>query len=285
MKNDSSIGKDPDLQFLNDILANRAASVDIQFSPERGVIQQQKYIVQYDEIIQSFDTGLLAMMGLITTINENSPCKYLNKDVMEKITYSVLMSRDPKLDIYSFIQQRHQSEGIDLSNSMMTEIRCELEKTIFEDDTGMILNVSPFLSGLNGLINVFLDGNMTQLIIYIDDHKVQNSHSEVKSILQRFFPKSDDCPVLLEFSNTSFHTFIKSLTKDYTDRRDLTDVVIFTTDRNFIEDTVMNDELKNLSVVFPQYNCYRLTKDTPSILHNLKPECEYVAYNSKLLKL
>ena len=280
-----SVGRDPDLQFLNDLLANKIESTDIQISQQTGVIQKQKYIIQYDEIVQSFDTGLIAMMGLIASVDKNSPCNLLHKDVMDKIDYASIMNRDQSLDIYSFIQQRHKSENVNISNEQMTEIRCEVETKVFEDESGMLINLSPFLVGLNGLINVYLDGNVTKMIFYVNNHKVKNAHASIRDTLQRFFPRNDECPIFIEFSNVSFGKFIKELTEDYKSLDELRDTVVFTTDRNFIEDTVMNESLTGISTVFPQYDCYHLTKDLPTILHGLKPECEYVAYKSKLLKL
>ena len=285
MKKYSSVNtSDPGMRILNDILASRDTSIKLDVEENTGTIGNQNYIIQYDEIIQSFDTGILCVIGMISELDKESNCAKLDPKVMKNIDYWDLKDRESDIDVFKYIQLRHKSEGIKISDEIMKGVVREVDSKAYNDKTGLLLSVSPYLSGLNALINVYIDQTMTKLIIYVDNHKVRQCHEVVKRILKKCFIKSKKTPIYIEFSDISFNDFIIGLTKNYSVMDDLDGSVVMTTDRNFIESTAKNPKIKNVSVVFPVSKSNHLTEELPAILHLIKPECEYVGYKNNPLK-
>ena len=270
--------------MLNDILASRDTSLNLNVEENTGKIEKQNYIIQYDDIIQSFDTGVIYMIGVIAKLDPNSNCAKLDPKVMKNINYWDLRDREPDMDVFKYIQLRHKSEDVIISDDIMKGVVREIDSKAFNDKTGMILSVSPYLTALNALINVYVDQTMLKMIIWIDNHKVRQCHDVVKRILKKCFIRSKNIPIYIEFSDISFNDFIEGLTKNYEVMDELDGSVVMTTDRKFIESTVNNPKIKNVSIVFPVAKSLHLSEEMPSLFHLIKPECEYVAFKQKPLK-
>lgn len=275
---------DPGMQMLNDILASRDKSIRLNVEENTGTIGKQNYIIQYDDIIQSFDTGILCVIGMISELDKNSNCAKLDSKVMKNIDYWDLRDRESDIDVFKYIQLRHKSEGINISDDIMKGVVREVDSKAYNDKTGLLVSVSPYLSGLNALINVYVDQTMSKMIIWINNHKVRQCHDVVKRILRKCFIRNKNIPIYIEFSDISFNDFIIGLTKNYSVMDELDGSVVMTTDRDFIQSTAENPKIKNVSVVFPVSNSNHLTEELPSILHLVKPECEYVGYKNNPLK-
>lgn len=272
----------PDLAELSAIMSGKKKPQLID-ATEITCTAKQNFIVQWEDIVQCFDTGTVIFMGMISEMDKESYCaKYLDKDIMKMLKHSVIYERKEKT-VWEQIQNLHKSKGFPIPDDSFKKLRMEVEDAIYNDESGLIVDVSPPMSMLKGLMRLYGTGDISEIIFLVPNAYCNKCHEAVKTYLKRFFPKTTKTDVFVEFRNDSespMYDFVARLSNGFQDQKYLKHTVYVTTDKALMEKISLDKSIKNVSFLFPERIHDDLSEDTATGLRIAKQECEYVSYKN-----
>lgn len=275
---------DPNIKFLKDLVSS-GRNVNIVRGSEFG--KSQTYIIQWENIIQHFNAGKLAIIGTCAKYGLSQACAELDSEIMLKINSdNILYNRPPHTSIYKFIADLHVSKYGEESKERWYDIlkivERDVNQTIEDDEYGLIFQVSPFLTPLNAIRNARTDGTVDKAIFVLNKKYCEKCHDTPFKTLMSFFEENREKPVYIDITDKPFNDYMN----DYiAERKRVDNHVIVTDNRKFIWDTISNPKINGMSILMPYIPRKNLTDELAGMAGKAKLSNEYIVYTSKPLSL
>jgi hypothetical protein len=267
--------EDKGLAFLSECIKAGKIPELVSMGPDFNM-DDQTYYVQW-ETLQSLETGILFIMGVFKT-SDSEIFNVINTDVMKSISFHDIWNRN-KEDIYEFIVEKHKIAGHSVTFEEINNIKIAVEASFKSDDTGFIFHVSPLLSILNALINLYLDGHIKKMVFVAQKKYCHEWRSMrgLRNTLTPFFSENKDYPVYIDITSESFGEYISRLNSS------LNNSVIVTMDKELLQNSIENPKLDNATFIVPR--CQRLGLSGKYIeeLSSKRISNEYILYEQKIL--
>jgi len=241
----------------------------------KSVLEKQSFIIQW-EMIQSLETGILFMLGLIHNSGDEI-VRMLDTEIVSKISFSDVWHRKEDT-VFDLIFARHEEKGIIISQEHKDYIKNKVFKTIQNDPSGLLYSVSPFLVFLNALINLYSDRMIKKMILVIPKEYTHPANEKPFKIMAPYFPQDESYPIYIDITEKSFCDYILSFSK-----KDLDESVIVTDSKELLEKSVEADIITNASFVFPECERSGFDLQYQDALLITKPANEYILYTQKAL--
>lgn len=275
---------DPNIKFLIDTI-NSGTPLNLVNGSKNGKDVAQTYIIQWDGIVQHFDSGRLAMIGVAAQYGLSQACAELDSDIMKSIsTYHLLYNLDKQLSFYDLIYELHKSKypqnTWDNWKSIVKTVETDIDELIKNDTEGLIFQISPFLSVLNALKNMYIDNTISSAIFVLNESLCINCHKSPFIALSKFFEQNPERPIYIDLTNLTFDEYMKKYTREHSS---LANHVIITDNNKFIWDTIENPNINGVSILMPYNPVKNLTDQVAKAASDAKMQNEYIVYTNKPL--
>lgn len=251
-------------------------------APPMAAIGPQVYVIQWEDVIQSFDTGIIAAIGTFILQDKDkkrdSVLSGLNHSVMDGFNFKNIWDRKRNLDIFDEIRERHAEAGSPLDTATVSEIRQYVLDKIKKDEMGLIFMVSPFLAFLKTFVRLFEQGQIKKAIIAYDEFLAETCEEMPFKILRPFFKKDDNQPIYLHPRKESFYEYHER----FMEENPIDHLVTVTSDPKVISGSADKKYKTHQYFIFPDYPLYKLSPDLCAAMTNLRRDnAEYVCYEQK----
>lgn len=286
MKNLDDGTIDPNIKFLMDTIRSGTPLILNGGSSEIGD-SSQTYIVQWNGIIQHFESGILAMIGTASKYGLSQACAELDVEIMSAInTYHLIYNVDNKLSLYDLIYELHKSKypsnTWDNWKRVIKTVENDINDLIENDDKGLLFQVSPYLSAVNALKNAHVDKTISSAIFVLESKFCKNCHDVPFNTLSKFFKQDKDHPIYIDITDLSFDDYMTEYIKTH---KNLKNHIIITDNGNFIWKTIENPKIAGVSILMPYNPTKNLTDELAETANKTKLENEYIVYTNKPLTL
>lgn len=253
--------------------------VSIQMGGD-AVAERQSFIIQWESVIQSFELGMLFIMGGIQAGNPESAIHKLDIEVLAKINFQKLWDRKEP-NFFKWIQQLHALHGVPISDSIIDTCEKEVCTHIYNDTTGILFEVSPKLSFLNGIEKIYSDDRAKKIIFVLDSGIAEKCKSTpAQLLLDHFVDQRINCPVGIDYRTTTFHEYVDTYRKENL----IGNHVIVTTDVKVLYNSIEAKDFKNVTIIFPDFPGLNIDPSMVSYLGTVCYDNEYIMYQQKPYK-
>jgi hypothetical protein len=260
------------LSFYADLIKNRK---NVKIYSPNNAMHKDKYIIQWENVMQSFDTGIVCLMGAIRREDDSSLIQQLDEQVMTHMDFYDIWNRKSG-SIFDFIKDRHAEQNIILTDDYMHSLTREVMDHIIQEPTGILFTISPMLSFFNALITLYANHYLAQVIFVIDNQYVNACPDAPFTLLLEFFPKEDDCAIYIDYRTTSFYEYIIQYLKTATEP-----LHIVCTEPQLLIDSVRDTTINNMTYILPESTVLDIDHE---IIAGLSLTCkrnEYICYKQR----
>lgn len=271
-------------------LANNNRGINIHKS---AVTTKQKYIFQWEDIIQSFDCGLLALLAFLYTLprkNSNHNYKTLNKEILSKMSFDNIFKNKTSdssylfTDLYKYIQNEHLKSKIILDDNYIESLKLDVYKCILSEENGqlMLFQHSPFLCFMNGIMALYSNDIIDSMTFVLPNIGILENEIETftgigaNCLIDNFFTKENkQCPISIDYNKyNTFYDYIVNYRKNISDMKNY---VIVSTSKKLYVNSLKEDFLSDVSLIFPENEKMELTKYSMSMA-SVNYKNEYISY-------
>jgi hypothetical protein len=240
-------------------------------------IEEQAFYIQWDTI-QSLETGILFLLGVMKT-SKSEIFDILEPSIMKTISFSTVWGREPNETVYDLIAKKHAEHEYRIAEADMNRIESAVTESIKSDTLGILFQVAPMLSILNGLIRLHTDGLAKKMVFVAPQAMCAGCASQgPRTTLIPFFVEDKDHPIFVDITDISFTDYIIRM-----EEKDLKNSVIVTMEKDLLDQSVILDKLSNISFIVPECNRYKITPEYIATLMNKRVANEYILYKQKPL--
>lgn len=246
----------------------------INNNPNNSLSEICSFIIQWEDIIQSFEVGMVYIMGLLR--DKYPVMKKYDYKLMSLINFRSVWNRSENT-VFEFIKAIHAKNGIKILERDIKETESLIWEFIHNDSEGIIFNKSPLLSFLNSIINLYLDGECSSILFVVDEKytKSKNGMKSFANLLKSYFPESNGKPIYIDTRKDSFLKYLS-------DNKCLKpNTVVVTSDIQTISSIATSTKLQDITVIYPEIKRLHLTNDYAPMLALLNQYMEFICYNNK----
>lgn len=243
---------------------------------EADVVHNQAFIIQWEEVIQSFNTGMLFIMGALMSGNPESKLHTFKSEILKTVGFKDLWNRESS-SFFEYLQTIHNAAGIPVSDEDRDACELEVMTHLASDDTGIIYEVSPFLVFLKGIIQSYFDDKVKSILFVVDEIYCKNCPHVPAQRIQHLFPQSMNIPVYIDIRKTTFDEYIN----DFRAKNGVLNTVIVTTNPKVIVSSLEDPDFKNVTIICPDFPGLEFTPETFVYLNKKEFRNEYILYKQK----
>jgi hypothetical protein len=263
---------------LLDLLAKNV-SLQTAYQGSQAVLKKHTFLVQWEDVIQSIDTGIIALLGLLVKENQEPFKSALQVPIMETISFDTIWYREKALTIFDYIGNLHKDGTMVITNNVLNSISNKVIEHLQSDSVGIIFHIAPFLTMVNVLRTCFMDAIFTQCIIVLDRKFVQRCEHAPKRCLAPLFPHHIACTIYLDYRTSSFLEYVLAYRKKTQE-----DMVIITSDAETLLASIKDTALSPCTFIAPHYPIAGITPDVMTQLSHLNFKNEYICYRQELYR-
>lgn len=260
-----------------------ASSALSDFGISRDVVSSQGYLVQWEDVIQSFDLGILFVLGAIRSQRPESPSHKLDADILKGINFESLWNRD-QLTMFEYIKKLHIDKGYPEGDIDLVVRECENEVLTYirNDETGVIFGASPKLVFLKGLMNIYNDRDTESIIFVVDEMYCAACSKIPHMVLSRLFPQDANRPIYVDVRTKPFDEYVMDFKKEHP--KDA--VVIVTSSPKLLAISIdKKSSLKDVTIIAPEFKAQNMTYDAFAYMNKIEFRNEYILYKQKPIAL
>jgi hypothetical protein len=261
-----------DLAFYANLVKHRK---NVKFYSPNDMFQKDVYIIQWENIMQSFDTGIICLMGAIQREDEGSLIQKLNIEIMSAMNFYTIWDRTSG-SIFDYIKEQHAKKNIILSDDYMHDLEYEICAHIMQEKTGILFTISTPLSFWNAIISVYNNNYAEQLIFVIDEKDAYSCQHIPYDLLLQFFPEYIHCEIYIEYRKESFYDYITQYMN--TNKSPLH---IVCGEFKLLTDSMENTAIKNMTYIVPESTWLGIDHEIINALSITCKRNEYICYKQK----
>lgn len=241
-----------------------------------GVTQTQQYVIQWENVIQSFETGILFLMGVIREMNPESSFHKMDADILKEISFKKLWCRSQRF-FYDYLKDLHKEKGIELSDEDVATIQVEISSYLLSDTTGVLFEVSPKLDFLRALMQIYDQGEVSKLIFVIDEKFCKNCKDSPSLFLTQFFDESVFSEIMLEVISVPIEEFLVDFRAKNTDL----DTVFVIADPQVIVKSIEDPSFIEVTIIAPDIPGCDFSPEVFTYLNKYEYRNEYILFKQK----
>lgn len=254
-----------------------------EFGISRDVLTSQGYLVQWEDVIQSFDLGILFLFGALRAQRPESPIQKLDIDILKGIDFESLWNRD-QISMFDYIKQLHIDKGYDEKEISETIKSCENEILTYirNDETGVIFGASPKLIFLKCLMNIYNDRDTDSIIFVVDEMYCAASRTVPHAFLADLFPQDPNRPIYVDIRTKPFDEYVLDYKKEHPNDK----IVIVTSTPKLLATSIdKNSVLKDVTIICPEFKAQDMVPGIFNFMNKIEYRNEYILYKQKPIAL
>jgi len=186
--------------------------IDINKLIPSDLLEKPNVHIRYDEMIQSFDFGLIYMISVFYS-DKRLPFRFIDDIILKNITYESIKSRKI-YDIWEWLLKLHQDTNVKTQyiEDVLHECKTTMNKILQNDD--YLISCSPKLILYKILAELQLTDTIRSINFYIDDKFLINGNTDpIMDMLLEIYSPTKICPVGVDVYSGDFVKHVKAYTE------------------------------------------------------------------------